>query len=91
MKERLELTTIKIRLGNRRSTKYVINPTNACSNSTPKSTIQLEISCLIGLDDISMKIKVKKQKSKANIIDHHLTILTIIHQNQATEDQREGL
>ena len=50
------------RLGNPKSTKYVINPINACFNSIPKSTIQLAISCLIGLDDIAMKIKIKKIK-----------------------------
>ena len=52
------------RLGNPKSTKFVINSNNACSNSTPKSAIQLASSCLIGLDDISMKIKVKKIKSQ---------------------------
>ena len=52
------------RLGNPKSSKYVINPINACSNSTLKSTIQLTIFCLIGLDDIAMKIKVKKKKSQ---------------------------
>ena len=52
------------RLGNPKSTKYVINLNNACSNSTPKSTIQLAISWLIGLDDIAMKIKAKKIESQ---------------------------
>ena len=57
------------RLGNPKSTKYVINSNNACSNSTPKSTIQLAISCLIGLDDITMKIKIKEnQKPRFYII-----------------------
>ena len=51
-------------LGNPKSTKYVINSTNACSNSTPKYTIQLAIPYLIGLDDITMKIKVKKIKGQ---------------------------
>ena len=52
------------RLGNPKFTKYVINSNNAHSNSTPKSTFQLAISCLIGLDNIIMKIKVKKIESQ---------------------------
>ena len=54
----------KKKLGNPKSTQYEINPNNACSNLTLKSTIKLAISRLIGLYDIAMEIKIKKTKGQ---------------------------